>query len=120
MRRKRKKVEGGEKGRKRRVGCRGRGRKQREKRKKAEEEKGKKETWPVLGIHRHSLESQAGDGEIVQDANGEINAGYFLVDTITAYLWSAAWYTDACVCCVAVTSGCFAHLSTQIFATFLE
>lgn len=120
MRRQRKKVEGGEKGRKRRVEYRGRGIKQREKRKKAEEEREKKETWPVLGIQRHSLEIQAGDGEIVQDANGEIKAGCFLVDTITAYLWSAVWYADACVCCVAVTSGGFTHLSTQIFATFLE
>lgn len=84
------------------------------------EEKEKKETWPVLGIQRHSLEIQVGDGEVVQDANGEISAGCFLVDTIIAHLWSAVWYTDACVCCVAVASGYFIHLSSQIFATFLE
>lgn len=69
---------------------------------------------------KHSLEIQVGDGEIVQDANGEISAGCFLVATIIAHLWSAVWYTDARVCCVAVASGSFTHLSTQIFATFLE
>lgn len=62
------------------------------KKKKAEEEeeegqRGKeekeKEAWSVPGIQRHSLELQVGDGEILQDANGGINAEFFSVDIIT-------------------------------------